>query len=340
MSIAAKVICHSVPKGAPKYQELITVEVEFHRFILPEINTHRVLSRNYQSSRAVPVEKLLSQVRNDPAIPVHWGKNQRGMVAEEELSGDILNYALRDWKQAAIYAAAQADMLQKKGVHKQIANRLLEPFMWTKGVITGTRSAWDSVFALRCHPDAQPEFQALAYKIRGAIEASTPRELGVGEWHLPYYEGNYGSGYWKPSGYAVVVDETLEPVDAKVRGKTLHEAIKISTSCCAQVSYRNLDDSLEKALKIYDMLNLPENGVFKEDMAHCSPCEHQACVLGSGDYFFQSDKDQSEGGFSLNGNFGSTLHKTKWAQHRKILEQGLEGVFIPKNSITSDTPAA
>lgn len=177
--ISAKVVCHSTYDGAMEEDELITLEVEFHRFILPELNTHRVLSRNYQSSRAVPVEKLIEQVRTNPAMPVHWGKNQRGMVAELELDLDSQEFAERDWKQAARYAVAQTEMLLSKGVHKQIVNRLLEPFMWTKGVITATRGGWNSVFALRCHPDAQPEFQALAYKMKEAIEALTPKMLGV-----------------------------------------------------------------------------------------------------------------------------------------------------------------
>lgn len=308
----AKIITHSTYEGASKEDELITIECQFWRFILPELNTHRVMSRNYQSSRAVPIEKLIQQVRDNPAIPVHWGKNQRGMVAEQ------VNHALVDlgaagveftaeetWRCAASIAANYAEAMHKAGYHKQIVNRLLEPFMWTRGVITATRGAWESVFALRCHPDSQPEFQALAYKVKEALETSTPKTLKVGQWHLPYVK------VYKQS------ETEVWELDKGVTNRLLKlsDAIKISTSCCAQVSYRMLDDSLEKALKIYDMLNLPEGGKFKEAPAHMSPCEHQACFYGEKLSPF------------FGGNF-ETIGGTMWAQHRKILELGVEKQFI------------
>lgn len=324
--IQAKVICHSRPEGTTGEQDLITMEVEFHRFILPEINTHRVLSRNYQSSRAVPTDKLLEQIKNDPAMPVHWGKNQRGMVAEEEQSEDIeLSKVLamdkheygtstefysnkEAWEVAALNAALAAEAFHEAGYHKQIVNRLLEPFMWTRGVITATRAGWDSLFALRCHPDAQPEFQALAYKIRGAINESTPKILKFGEWHLPYVESVHVKGVIK---YFIgdMYSDDMEFL-------SLEEAIKISTSCCAQVSYRQLDDSLEKALKIYDMLNLPANGVFSDKPGHFSPCEHQATY--------------GESVTDLAGNFG-TIGKSNWVQYRKMLEYGYENYYIKES---------
>lgn len=327
----AKIITHSTYEGASKEDELITIECQFWRFILPEINTHRVLSRNYQSSRAVPVEKLIEQVRNNPAIPVHWGKNQRGMVADEEISesvklceiweetGDLVQSNTPPsfaWGIAADNAARVAEAFHKAGYHKQVVNRLLEPFMWTRGVITATRGAWESVFALRCHKDAQPEFQALAYKMKEAIESSEAQILKVGEWHLPYVtcDRNALNRNAKQEYFNSPEAEVFEEY-------TLKEAIKVSTSCCAQVSYRALDNSLEKALKIYDMLNLPEGGVFKEAPAHMSPCEHQACVMS------EFDIHRWPGYNNLRGNFG-TLEYNCWAQHRKILETGLEKQFI------------
>jgi hypothetical protein len=234
---SAKVICHS---KAPNGEELITLEIELHRFVLPEFNTHRCLSRNFQSSRAVPVTKMIEQVRSKPAIPVHWGKNQKGMVAEIENQSLVSNgeYTSEEWwSLAAISAARFAEELHDAGYHKQIVNRLLEPFMWTKGVVTATRTGFESFFKLRSHKDAQPEIKALSDAMRASIEGSTPNELNYGQYHLPY------------------VDVSFE----------IEDAVKVSTSCCAQVSYRTLDDSLDKALKIYDMLNLPVDGVYKRD---------------------------------------------------------------------------
>lgn len=278
----AVVICHS---KAPNGEELVTMEINLHRFILPEFNTHRVFSRNFSSSRAVPVNKILEQVRNDPAMPVHWGKNQRGMVAEEELDKNFIEVAEGAWVAAANRAADVAEyMVTQMNCHKQIVNRLLEPFMWTKGVVTSTKEGFESFFKLRSHKDAQPEIKALSDAMMKSLEESVPQELEYGDYHLPYID-SYTS---------------------------LEKAIKTSTSCTAQVSYRMLDGSLEKALKIYDMLNLPENGVYPEDPPHFSPTEHVAKVT--------NEHLLAEG----SGNFNSD---TFW-QYRKALEQGNEKHFI------------
>lgn len=283
--IDAVVICHS---QSPDDEELITVEVNFNRSILAQVNTHRILSRNYQSSRAVPVEKMLEQVRNNPALPVSWGKNRRGMVAGGELDTPVEVYTTEihgkcskeeAWKHFAKESATHAEDLHKAGYHKQIVNRLLEPFMWTKGVITATKQGWESVFKLRCHSHAQPEFQALANIIKERIEQSTPVKKEWGEYHLPYVN---------------------DPVD-------IEEAIKLSCSCCAQVSYRVLDQSYEKARKVYDMLNLPIEGAEQEDPPHFSPTEHIAKVVPYG----------------MSGNFNSY----SFYQYRKALEAGLEENF-------------
>ena len=307
MSIKAEVVCHS---EAPNGEQLLTLELEFHRFILAEINTHRVLSRNYQSSRAVPVEKMIKQVTENPAIPVHWGKNQRGMVAEESCSRDIdlCNYYGGEWensvgpeecwKIAARQAAMLAEEFSESGYHKQIVNRLLEPFIWTKGVITATLDGWNSVLELRLHKDAQPEFRALAVLIKGAIDNSKPTKLDYGDWHLPYVEWS------RDSEGQYFVDDNIT---------TIEEAIKVSCSSCGQISYRALDTSLEKAIKIYDMLNLPEGGVFKDDPPHFSPAEHVAVVV--------DDVHHEE---IYTGNFVSSTFE----QYRKLLEYGIEGAYI------------
>jgi len=296
--IEAKVICDSL---SPKGSRLITVEVQLHRFILPEFNTHRMISKNFQSSRAVPVSKIIEQVKNNPAMPVHWGKNQRGMVAEGELTGAELDNSKELWRLAASSAACIAESLEATGAHKQVANRILEPFMWTKGVATATLESWEAMFKLRCHKDAQPEFQALAYKVREVIECSVPVQLNYNEWHLPYVK-------WARNvdGYQVFFNEG----ESKQRlAKT--DAIKVSASCCAQVSYRSLDDSLEKAGMIYEMLNLPKEGTWPDDPPHFSPTEHIAMAIPGG-----MAKD-------YNGNF----HNTEFAQYRKILESGKEALI-------------
>lgn len=293
MPVSAKVIADS------KFRDtrLVTLEVEMHRFILPEFNTHRMISRNFQSSRAVPVEKMIEQVRNDPAMPVHLGKNQPGMQAKEEVEGTALTFAKDEWMFAARTAANVARNLNELGLHKQVVNRVLEPFMWTKGVVTATEKAWNEFFKLRLHKDAQPEIYALAEKIKEAIGNSKSVELKQGWWHTPYYAG----GFWTPFH---------EDEDCTNYPATLDEAIQISASCNAQVSYRKLDDSLEKAEKIYAMLNLPEDGVYPDDPPHFSPTEHIAKACDTA--------------FVMSGNFQCN----DFTQYRKVLEFGMEKEVI------------
>lgn len=279
MAVSAKVVADS------KYRDtrLITLEIELHRFILPEANTHKALSRNYQSSRAIPILRQLEQIANDPAMPVYYGKDQAGMIAGEELEGRDLELAkmiILGMRDACLNGVKQ---LHKLGLHKQVSNRYVEPWMWTKGVITATYKDFKAMFKLRRHFAAQPEIKAIFDAIYDAVEASKPVELEEGQWHLPY-----------------CTDDDI---------KLIH-AIQISASCVAQVSYRKLDDSLEKATKVYDMLNLPVKGVYPDDPPHFSPTEH---IAKAGDCDIE-----------MSGNF----HSTDFIQYRKVLEKGLEEKYI------------
>lgn len=286
MSVSAKVICDS------KYRDtrLITLEVEMHRFILAENNTHKAQSRNIQSSRAIPILRQLEQIANDPAMPVFYGKDQAGMVAGDELEGrdlELVQMIILGMRDACLNGVKQ---LQKLGLHKQVSNRYVEPWMWTKGVVTATERDWYEMFKLRCHYAAQPEIRALFDDIRLAILLSKPRKLVSGDWHLPYCSDEEG--------------------DSLVEDFSLEDAIKISASCVAQISYRKLDNSLEKAMKVYDMLNLPVNGVYPDDPPHFSPTEH---IAKAGDCDVQ-----------LSGNF----HTDDFTQYRKVLELGIENEVI------------
>lgn len=169
---------------SPAGSRLTTLECRFHRFILPEVNTYRAWSRSASSSRAIPLRKRIEEVRNNPACPVEWGREQRGMVAEDQLSVEEELEATAIWMEAASAAADYAEGLGDQGVHKQIAARLLEPFLMQTMVISSTN--FDNMFNQRIHPDSQPEFRALAVQIKEALKNSDPREIDYGEWHLPF----------------------------------------------------------------------------------------------------------------------------------------------------------
>lgn len=249
MTIEAKVIEDSISTDGKR---ITTLQVKFHRFILPEFNTHRVFSRNFSSSRAIPTAKLIEQVRTVPAMPVHWGKNQPGMQADVELEGQELESAKSKWKLAAEMAADVAEEMAALGMHKQATNRPLEPFMWVTGIVTSTE--WDNFFELRAHPDAQPEIHELAIKMREAMQNSTPRVLKEDEWHLPYVsEAERNDRFFKVPANVFMLQ-------------------KISAARCCRVSYLKHDGSLPN---IDDDLALFQRlaGAVPQ---HLSPTEHQA----------------------------------------------------------------
>lgn len=179
MTISAKVIAHSSHDGCP---DLITIQARYPRFIHPEFMTHRVFSRNASSSRAVPIDRMIQDVLDDPAMPVEWGSNKAGMQAGAQIENII--GARTEWLEAMHWAVTSAKELSRLGLHKQIVNRVLEPFGHISVVITATD--WDNFFALRCHPDADPTMRALAEAMCDAIDLSTPWNLEIGEWHKPY----------------------------------------------------------------------------------------------------------------------------------------------------------
>ena len=179
MQISAKIIDDTVHPFTGK--RITSLQLTMPRFILAQFNTHRMFSRSTASSRAIPVKKMIEQVRNDYVRPVYWGKNQAGMQAEKELPTKLQELCKEIWHKAALSAADYAEQLDNAGAHKQIANRILEPFMWAHTIVTATE--WDNFFALRLDDAAQPEIQALAKAMKEAMESSKPTES---RFHLPY----------------------------------------------------------------------------------------------------------------------------------------------------------
>lgn len=285
--IKATIIADSV--SAVNGQRITTFELEYPRFIHSELMTHRLFSRNAMSSRAVPIEKMISYVRHDPATPVHWGINQQGMQAKDELQGDEQKVVADLWQEAAQGAAYFASLLSNKGLHKQVVNRILEPFQLMKTVLTATE--FDNFFWLRKHEDAQPEIKDLADKMYAAMHENNTATLSSDDWHTPYF----GDGYW-----------------LKDCGVSLEDALAISSSCCAQVSYRLLDDSIEKARKVYQRL-------VESTPVHASPFEHCASPMKEPQ---QTDKYLWEEGMThmdKEGNMWSGNLKG-WIQYRQLID--------------------
>lgn len=301
MTISAKIIADS----RSEYSRLTSLQLRYPRFIHAEFMTHRVFSRNASSSRAIPVERLIADVLADTAMPMHWGANQKGMQAESECNEQVIvgfgsdDYAFgtreEAWREARDRAIEMAKSFNTAGYHKQIVNRLLEPFSHINVLVSSTE--WENFFQLRDHPDAQPEIQVLARAIKKAMAENTPKLLQPGEWHLPYVtDEDYGWEYQclegdTPKHFATHSNEDL---------------IKISCARCARVSYLTHDGkqpSIESDLKLYDRLvgSVP---------LHASPAEHVATPDGR--YSFAGEWHNSD----QHGNFKG------WRQHRKMLPNG------------------
>lgn len=300
--IKAEIIADSLnPKGC----RVTTFVLEYPRFIHAEVMTHRMFSKNAASSRAIPIEKMIQQVIDNPAMPVWWGKNQSGMQAKEELDNTnikeyILNglhdlsrnensccgdvyygdhrfdegyiYHITDrdaakaiWLEARDQAIIYVRKLMEIGLHKQIANRILEPWFNIRIILTGTD--FENFFALRAHKDAQPEFQELAYKMLELYNNSTPKQLKDGEWHIPF-----GDKMDMDRVCDLAYDKSNMTMQQFITfGQRFIDdiKIKIAVARCARVSYFNFEgkDDYQKDIEICDRL-------FGSIPRHLSPTEH------------------------------------------------------------------
>lgn len=237
-NIEVEIVADSVN---PNGKRITTALWTYPRFIHAEIMTHRMFSRNAASSRAIPSKKVRQAVLDNPAVPEHWGSNQPGMQAGDQLDGAARADALTNWMAARTAAITFAETLAEIGLHKQIANRLLEP--WFRITVLVTATDWDNFFALRAHPAAQPEFQVLAYRMLDAmVNKSVPRQVQWHDWHIPF---DPGSAF------------------------NLNDRLTVSIAKSARTSYVafDADKTLEEQRAL--VRSMSANG-------HWSPFEHQA----------------------------------------------------------------
>jgi len=245
---SAEIIADSISEDGHR---LTTMKVTMHRFVLPEFNTHRAFSRNSASSRAIPVEKQIGEILGDPAWPVEYGSNKPGMQAGESISEDDSLVADQIWNEAKEFAIDYALQLHVLGVHKQIVNRLIEPFMWHTTIVSATE--WENFFEQRCSPLAQPEIRVLAEAMRKVYRESEPKMVNPEGWHLPYIMGD---------------DHDLDIEDQK----------KVSVARCARVSYLTHDGQRDpqKDIDLFQKL-------VSAEPPHWSPLEHVARPVSTKD---------------------------------------------------------
>lgn len=282
--ISARIIADSLNEQGNR---LTTFILTFPRIVLAEFNTHRMISKNSASSRAIPFEKMLKMVQEDPFIPIKWMKEHKGMQGAEYFEDDAALKLM--WLKARDEAIRHAEFLNMKGLTKQLCNRLLEPFLYHKAIITGTE--WENFFALRAHNDAEIHIQELAYRMLDEYNAHTPMQLKAGEWHIPFgdkidvqrmIDGEAFSN--EHDGFAFGLSGDIEYYIEKFK-------VKIATARCARVSYLNFEgkDDYEADIKLHDRLI---------SSGHFSPTEHCAMAMDNSEWY---------------GNFRG------WKQYRKFL---------------------
>jgi hypothetical protein len=289
-TISCKTILRSRNASAPD-NVLSTLLLRYPRCIHAEFMTHRMLSKNSASSRAIPVAKLIQSIKDDPFVPLHWGKNQKGMQAFEELNDDETESAKGTWLAAMEDAVMWAEQIAKIGAHKQIVNRLIEPWMHITVLASGmNKGAWSNFLALRDHKDAEPHMAMLAREVRKCLDCEDDiQTLQPGQWHLPFVN---------------VTDEHGE--SQLPTGEALTNSIKLSVARCASTSYKTVDGfdmTLDRAIALHDKLvsSVP---------LHASPAEHVA------------QADEIGGlGFGKRGWFNSHQHGNflGFRQYRKML---------------------
>jgi thymidylate synthase ThyX len=273
-----KILADSV---SPEGCRLTTFEVTFPRLVLAEFNTHRVFSRNSASSRAIPVATQLRRILEEPYVPSEFGSNRPGMQAGIPLQDEKATLARREWlaardsavfhvlglvsvpthgktvpsptelvervEELAALTRAKAIPEDWLNVHKQLANRLLEPFMWHTLLVTATE--WSNFWNLRTHADTQPELRRIARMMRAQWERHRPEARDYDEWHLPLVGACAG-----------------HPNDREL---PLDQLIKVSVGRCARVSYLTHDGVRDAAADLLLHDRLLANG-------HLSPFEHAA----------------------------------------------------------------
>lgn len=287
--MSAKVILDTEYNSDYSYklaERVITLELEFPKFILAEFSKHRNISFNTSSSRAIPVEKMLETIEEHP-IQFKWTRKGPGM------SGEYLDKDSSTFKNANEIAIEIRNFLVKKvkqldaiGIHKQHANRFLETFQTVKVIATANYYRWMDFLWLRLDDAVQPEMYDLAKEIQEAINNSTPEKRGNHEWHIPYVDG---------------VEE--------YKDLPLLDKLKISASCCAQVSYRKLDTSIEKSIDIY-------NKLVGGQKLHATPFEHQ----------FVWDSSSNVGNITCGRQFRHIIENTR--KLNLSLEEGIKDYEI------------
>ena len=309
--IEAKIIADSINLQGDR---ITTYLLTYPRFIHSELMTHRMFSRNSASSRAIPFEKMVKMVEEDPFIPIAWQKDHKGMQGVEYFTESRdTDKAIENWLYARNASVKEATFLNNSiGVTKQLCNRLLEPFMWHTVLVTATE--WDNFFELRC-PKYQWQdgkvFNSWRDLVADAFNNGANRDWVDGLENCPLIERlshsksqaeihiqalaeamwdamneskpkELKAGEWHiPFGDRIEMS-ILDQQDLSLKFPTINSLnelkIRIATARCARLSYMTFDGEIdyEKDIKLHDHLL---------SFRHMSPFEHCARAMSDEEYY-------------------------------------------------------
>ena len=270
---------------------------DFPKCLLAEFNTHRMLSKNWESSRARPVGSVIQQVMTNPYIPSFTGKakGMQGATVSEE-TADRARYR---WLNARDNAVLQVQELISIGIHKQDANRLLEPWMLVSGIVSATE--WANFFKLRNHPDAQPAFQEFAAEMQRLDEGVTARPIELGKWYKPWPDLSLEANVCKAASisYASHAKDRTEEDFQRIHDDLIHanplHASPLEHCAIAVVPGEHVGKS-GNAYQVFDPINI------------VSTCN-------------QVSGERAE---AWNPRYISTANFSGFLQYRKLIEVGID----------------
>ena len=325
--IKAEIVAHSINEQG---DELISVMATFPRIILSEMNTHRMLSKNTSSSRAIPFNKMVESVKNDTFIPIAWQKSHSGMQGTEYFDDGNVESLIQDWLRARDQAISSATFLTETGATKQLANRLLEPFMWTTMLITGPKSGWENFFHLRCpsyETNSGKGFRSRKDALAAQLNVKDPgkdfvKESYEKDFNMEWFLANKGqaeihmmalaeciwdaynestpkqlkAGEWHIPFVDKIGEITCIPIakNSPDYKKVLQGTqVMVSVAMAARTSYTVVGE--EKGLDYEALIGLHDR-LLAQDPPHSSPMEH-ACQAVTDEEYNNSFKGQEKGWF-------------------------------------------
>lgn len=300
--IGAKVIAHS---KSPQGHEIATMELTFPRFLLAELNTHRMFSKNSASSRAIPFIRMVEAVMENPFIPVAWQKDHKGMQGTEYLTDTLsIQFARDNWLKARDHAVSMATTLHRsdngyESVTKQLCNRLLEPFMWHKVLLTSTE--WENFFNLRCpqYEVEVPEFGFQRLRSRREVfnavhecEIEMYNDYHILDWllinkseaeiHISFLAEAMWDALNESTPVQLKAGEWHIPYKEQFPKEITEYQILASTGKCARASYLTIGN--EKEMTVEKLIGIRDKMV-AADPFHASPFEHCARVPTDAEYY-------------------------------------------------------